>query len=79
MMIKIKNLGFTKVLNFLEENGEEVAEQDVLEEPAKDEPGSQHQVSREAARDPKLPEACLSRIVTSFRNRHANKWNEYKN
>ena len=46
---------------FLEEDCEEVTEEDVLEEPSKDEPGSQHQVGREAARDPELPDAWRER------------------
>ena len=70
---------------FLEEDCEEVTEEDVLEEPSKDEPGSQHQVGREAARDPELPDACHWRErpgiflllnlvcrVARFRNMQAN-------
>ena len=68
---------------FLEENGEEVAEEDVLEGPSKDEPGSQHQVGREAPRDPELPDAWRERPglllllnlvcrVTRFRNMQTN-------
>ena len=68
---------------FLKKNGEEVAEEDVLEEPSEDEPGSQHQVGREAPRDPELPDAWRERPglflllnlvcrVTRFRNMQTN-------
>ena len=70
---------------FLEEDCEEVTEEDVLKETSEYEPGSQHQVGREAARDPELPDACHWRErpgiflllnlvcrVARFRNMQAN-------